>query len=230
MTVSITQGIKWGIVLSGPSASMEELKKYTQDWTLLQIDSSWEARLPLEHQECDEKARTIHSRNTILYMRGVLKLVPMPTGIKIVTLAFYDENGNRTTGMPLDLAIENSDLDGLHYSQPDEIKPLIPENKIASKNQLLSYWGHSDKPGFSTLFTVYEWIESENRALIPEVIEKSKVTQFKQTCNHVSSGPTARHGPQGHDAPRQPMPIEEATHLIRNLSNRYLEWLSVKLS
>ncbi len=109
--------------------------------------------------------------------------------------------------------------------QDDEIKEAFQltfeDEEIQKILKLVDHQGLDD---WSNLYKIFEIIESNVEPIKLGCITKKEINRFKHTANHPKAiGNDARHGYMKSKPPENPMKLEEAKRLIKDLIKRWIK-------
>ncbi|WP_044391838.1 hypothetical protein [Pseudomonas syringae group genomosp. 3] len=216
---------KWAFVIEGPRASLECLPANAPWWSLslLGDHSEWEAWIPTEQSEDDFERQFDAAMQAVVKMNGVAVSNGHHGLIKMTHHVAYDPQGNRIKTIPLRLALTVTKLSGFGPTPPASIDfSRIDSTKLSILGTLWDYWGQPNAESYEGLYKIFELIQSADPE-IPKVISTKKRSRLKQTCNCMSSGPTARHADMQEKPVVHPMPLGEIRTIVGNLSDLYIE-------
>lgn len=139
----------------------------------------------------------------------------------------YDAQNNRSMAIPLRVALKVTKLSGFG---PTELASIdfsrISAVKLSILGTLMDYWGQPNAESYEGLYKIYELIQSVAPDL-PRAISNNKLSRLKQTCNNISSGPTARHADLNADPVSKPLPLSEIRQNIGYLSELFIQSITL---
>ncbi|MCS4309145.1 hypothetical protein M2404_003508 [Rheinheimera pacifica] len=215
---------KWGFIIKGPRSALDYLlqNKNVPWWKLMNRGGEWEAWLPdVQHETCPN-AQFDLVQQSIVRMNGLLNSRNLP-GLIEMTHFVNNEAEQRTVSIPLPLVIRVTNLGGLGAVKHSFIDfSCIEPADLSNLKNLMDYWGQPNAETYEGLYKIYEWIQSIRHDLVTEIPKKQR-ERLTHTCNHWSSGPTARHATRGREPPKNPMPLREIKQIVMCLSDSYVQ-------
>ena len=121
-----------------------------------------------------------------------------------------------------------------HGSPKPPPAPLAPTYiSLAAGNEdvteVLQLLAKSDGPSFSDLYKIHEIVEHTGHsksAMGSAGISKATMSRFTRTANHqTASGPESRHARSSGQPPKDPMTVDEARTMIRQLVTEWMKYL-----
>ncbi|HEL2979969.1 TPA: hypothetical protein UMB92_002843 [Stenotrophomonas maltophilia] len=223
----------WAFSIKGPRSSIECLPRTCPWWSLkvVHVDGTVEreASIPGSETFTDYDHHTDLALEIVVLMNGVAVSCGHSGLIEIDKHVEYCEAGKRTPTTPLRLIIKNTNLGGFGAT-PQALPGLENASieNIGTIKKLMLYWGQSNSETYEGLYKIYEFIKTSYPQLLDEMkheISRRKISQLTQTCNSMSSGPTARHADVSHPPVERPMELSEIRRIVRTLSDAFLKHL-----
>ncbi len=222
----------WAFLIKGPRASLECLPQISPWWSLSPSSEhlEWEVFIPSEQHEHDVERQLDQAEQTIVRMNGIAVSSGHPGLIEITSHVEYGPQNKRSVTVPLRVAIKVTKLSGFGPANPASIEfSKVREDKLPILGSLLDYWGQPNAETYEGLYKIYELIQSVAPEL-PRAISEKKLSRLKQTCNNISSGPTARHANLNADPVSKPLPLAEIRQIIGDLSARFIQSITMPSS
>lgn len=219
----------WAFLVKGPRSSLECLPSDTPWWSLSLLTEHLEreAFIPGKQHEEDVEKQLDMAMQAIVRMNGIAVSSGHPGLIEMTHHVEYDAQNNRTLAIPLRVALKVTKLSGFGPTEPASIDfSRISAVKLSILGTLLDYWGQPNAESYEGLYKIYELIQSVAPDL-PRAISNNKLSRLKQTCNNISSGPTARHADINADPVSKPLPLSEIRQNIGYLSELFIQSITL---
>ena len=219
----------WAFLLRGPRGTLDCIPLSTPWWSIDFVEHDCEVWIPGKHKESDGGAQVELAKSVLTQMNGLAVSHGQAGLLEIDMFVAYTESGSRSLHIPLSFAITRTELGSLWGSARID----IPSQRISVKDQLrlgelLALWGQKNAETYEGLAKIFDWIEGVDSELVKKQVSGAKKSVLMRTCNHPSSGPTARHPRSREEAPPKPMMLSEIRAIVRKLSMSYMESIGAR--
>lgn len=217
-------GCKWAFLVNGPRFSLECLPQSSPWWNLNLSNQTfeWEVSLRNAQHTNDFDQQVDLALQAIVRMNGIAVSEGHPGLIEMTHHVGYDSDNTRSATVPLRLAFKNNKLSGFGSTPAASIDfQTIDPDKVSMLGTLLDYWGQPNAETYEGLYKIYELIQAAAPE-IPRSISNTQLRRLKHTCNHMASGPTARHADLPPSPLTNPLPLPDIRQMVRGLFQSYV--------